>query len=90
MCRCKNGNPKKSSHFICIKHQGENCLGAGIQRGGHQREKWHRKDLYCVKCREVTKNLEVRWCDDYIEAYEIAEKLREEYYPETENNKKVS
>lgn len=46
--KCKNGNPKKASRFICCKHMGENYLGQGIQRGGHQREKFHCKNLFCV------------------------------------------
>lgn len=76
----KIGNPKYSSRFICIKHMGENYLGAGIQRGGKQREKWHIKDLYCVQCRTICKCIEVRWCDSYDEVYNKAIKLRSEYY----------
>lgn len=59
---------------------GENYIGAGIQRGNHQREKFHIKDMYCICCDDVTKNIEVRWCDDYLEIFEKALKLREKYY----------
>ena len=91
MCRYKNGNPKRASRFLCIKHLGENYLGSGIQRGRNQREKFHCKDLYCLQCGEVTKNMEIRWCDTYNEIYERAVKERMNYYPETENksNRKV-
>ena len=80
MCRCRMGNPKKSSRFICLK-----CLDwkftyiQGIQRS-HQREKGHIKDLYCLKCQSVTKNLEIRWCDGLDEMMEYAEELHKEYY----------
>lgn len=79
--KCKNGNPKKASRFICCKHMGENYLGQGIQRGGHQREKFHCKDLFCVQCQEETKNIEIRWCDPYQEIYDYALKERIKYYP---------
>lgn len=43
------GNPKRSSKFLCLNCMKINELGSGIQRGGHQREKWHIKDLvYCI------------------------------------------
>ena len=33
------------------------------------------------------KNIEIRWCDDYLEVYDKALKLREQYYSnKTENN----
>ena len=51
----------------------------GIQRG-NQREKGHVKDLYCLQCGEVTKNLEVRYCDDLNEMMIEAEKLHNQYY----------
>lgn len=86
LSRYKNGNPKRASQFICCKHCGENYIGTGIQRGGHQREKLHCKDLFCICCQTVTKNLEVRWCDDYLEVFEKAQEMREKYYPK-ENNR---
>ena len=49
------GNPKRSSRFLCYKHLGENYIGSGIQRYGHQREKFHCKDLFCLQCNEITK-----------------------------------
>ena len=27
-----------------------------------------------------TKNLEIRWCDDLLEAYDRAERIRDRYY----------
>ena len=65
MCRggkYKNGNPKRSSSFICLK-----CLYwkftyiQGIQRS-NQRELGHIKDNVCSHCGEV-KTMEVRHCD---------------------------
>ena len=64
------GNPKRSSKFLCLNCMKINELGSGIQRGGHQREKWHIKDLACFNkpcCGKQTKNIEIRWCDDLLE-----------------------
>ena len=72
------GNPKRSSKFLCLNCMKINELGSGIQRGGHQREKWHIKDLACFG--KQTKNLEIRWCDDLLEAYDRAEQIRDRYY----------
>ena len=53
LCRCKMGNPKKSSVFICLK-----CLDwkftyiQGIQRS-NQRELGHIKDNVCNRCGEI-------------------------------------
>lgn len=80
MRRCKYGNPKKQSRFICLKCLNENFIGRGIQRGGKQREKGHRKDLYCLNCKEKLKNLEVRYCDSFEEMMNEAEKLHIKYY----------
>lgn len=76
------GNPKKKSRFICIHCMAENYVGSGIQRGGKQREKNHIKDLLCLNkgCGFETKNLEVRYCDDYLEMLGKAQELHEEYY----------
>ena len=79
MCRCRMGNPKKQSQFICLKHLGINHLGDGIQRS-KQREKEHIKDLYCTVCKETVKNLEIRHCDWLEEMMDKAEKLHIEYY----------
>ena len=89
MYKNKNGNPKRSSRFICIKHLGENYLGAGIQRRGHQREKFHVKNLYCLHCKSISRCLEIRWCDTYDEIFDKAVELKEEYYPENQENIKV-
>lgn len=51
----------------------------GIQRK-QQREKGHIKDLFCLNCRCITKNIEVRYCDSYDEIYELAKIKRENYY----------
>ena len=75
MCRggkYKNGNPKRSSRFICCKCLKENFVGSGIQRA-NQREKGHTKDLFCICCGEITKNTEVRYCDSFNEMMEKAE-----------------
>lgn len=62
MCRCRTGNPKRSSRFICL-----HCLDwkftyiQGIQRP-NQRELGHIKDNVCTHCGEV-KTMEVRHCD---------------------------
>ena len=85
MCK-RNGNPKRSSRFLCVKHLGENYLGAGIQRGRKQREKYHIKDLYCLKCKEVTKCIEIRWCDTYDEIKDKSKEIHDKYYPPKENN----
>lgn len=73
------GNPKKKSRFICLKHCGINYIGEGIQRD-RQREKGHIKNLYCLDCREITKNLEIRYCDDYLEMFDKAMGLHKEIY----------
>ena len=77
MCKCRYGNPKKKSRFICLKHLGINHLGDGIQRE-NQRGKWHIKDLYCPECNATVKCIEVRYCD-YIEEVKIkAEQLHQD------------
>ena len=82
MCRCRMGNPKRSSRFICCKCLKENQLGSGIQRS-NQRSKYHIKDLTCINpgCNgDITKNIEVRYCDSFDEMMEYAEELHREYY----------
>ena len=77
MCRCRMGNPKKMSRFICLK-----CLQVGIpgiQRKS-QREKYHVKDLFCCNCQMETKHIEIRHCDWLEEVKDKAEKLHIEYY----------
>ena len=69
-----------------------NSCGSGIQCGGHQREKYHIKDLMCLHCKdmEITKNIEIRWCDNYADVYEKAMEIRNKYYEEENNeNRKV-
>ena len=87
MCRggkYKNGNPKRASRFICCKCLKDNHVGDGIQRGGHQREKGHTKNLYCIYCNEITRNTEVRWRDSYDEMMDRAVEVHREYYNEYE------
>ena len=60
----------------------ENCIGGGIQRK-NQREKGHIKDLACINkgCDgEITKNLEVRYCDNFQEMMNKAVNLHKKYY----------
>lgn len=47
-----------------------------------QREKGHIKDLYCLSCSDITQNIEVRYCDDYLEVMDKAIQLYKEYYGE--------
>lgn len=82
MCRYNMGNPKKQSRFICLRCLKENFVGSGIQRS-NQREKGHIKDLTCINqgCNGmITKNIEVRYCDDFNEVMNKAEELHREYY----------
>ena len=72
------GNPKRSSRFICCKCLKENQIGSGIQRA-NQREKGHIKDLYCLHCQTVTKNLEIRYCDSFDEMMQKAKELQMMY-----------
>ena len=72
MCRCRMGNPKKMSRFICLK-----CLQIGIpgiQRKS-QREKYHIKDLFCTYCKQETKHIEIRHCDWIDEVMSKAEEF---------------
>lgn len=73
------GNPKRKSRFICLKCLNINEVGDGIQRA-NQREKGHVKDLHCISCGCVTKNIEVRHCDWLEEIKDKAEKLHIKYY----------
>ena len=59
-------------------------MGDGIQRFGHQREKGHTKNLFCIYCRVVTLNTEVRWRDSYDEMMKKAIEVHREYYNENE------
>ena len=85
MGRCKMGNPKKQSRFICLQCLKRNHIGDGIQRGGRQRPNGHEKNLYCLHCKEVTLNLEIRYCDNYFEKIEEAEKKHIKYYGKVKN-----
>ena len=88
MCRCRMGNPKRSSRFICCKCLKENRIGSGIQRS-NQRSKYHIKDLTCFNkgCNgEITKNVEIRWCDDYLEMLDYAKRIRSRYYADKVEN----
>lgn len=58
-------------------------VSLGIQRGNKQREKGHIKDLYCLSCSDITKNMEVRYCDDYLDVMDKAIQLHKEYYGES-------
>lgn len=82
MCK-RNGNPKHNSRFICLRCLQENKVGAGISRP-KTKEKNHVKNLtcLCVGLQMRTKNLEVRWCDDFYERMEYAKKIKPRYYDE--------
>lgn len=79
MSRRKMGNPQKSSKFICCKCLTENQMGAGIQRI-QQREKGHIKDLTCLKCNKITKNVEIRYCETFEEMLREAKKVHLQEY----------
>lgn len=82
MCK-RNGHPKRSSKFICLRCLKENRVGDGIPRP-NTKEKDHVKDIICL-CTHLkmkTKNLEVRWCDDFDECMERARKIKTKYYDE--------
>lgn len=57
----------------------ERFKGSGIQRS-NQRERGHIKDLYCLQCQEITKNIEIRYCDSFEEIVQEAEGLHKELY----------
>ena len=60
----------------------ENQIGSGIQRS-NQRSKYHIKDLTCLNpgCNgDITKNIEVRYCDSFDEMMDKAKELHREYY----------
>lgn len=79
MCRCRYGNPKKKSQFICLRClDWKNTYIQGIQRI-KQRELGHIKDNVCNRCGEV-KTMEVRHCDWLEEIKDKAEKLHIELY----------
>ena len=81
MCRCRSGNENKSSRFICLRCLKQNYVGAGIQRP-NTKEIDHVKNLscLCVRMKDKTKNLEVRWCDDFKERMERATEIQNKYY----------
>lgn len=78
------GNPKKMSKFICCKCMKENGILSGIQRLGKQRGKFHIKDALCLNkgCNKITKNVEVRYCDDFLEILDRVPELHIKYYGE--------
>ena len=45
-----------------------------------RRKKYHIKDLACVNCNEITKNIEIRDCDFYEEVIDKAKNIRNNYY----------
>lgn len=79
MCRYRYGNPKKKSQFICLR-----CLRLGIEgiQRKSQREKFHRKELFCIYCQMETKHIEIRHCDWIEEIKEEAARLHIKYYEE--------
>lgn len=79
--KIKVGTPTKASKFICLK-----CLQAdlttcdGIQRRHEQRNKNHIKDMWCCRCKENVKTLEVRFFDNYEQKMILARRKRPIYY----------
>jgi hypothetical protein len=63
--------------FYCCK-----CgrKGISLPRTGRVREKFHIKDLYCIHCEEVTKHIEIRFCDDELEVLDKLKEVQLEYY----------
>lgn len=80
MCK-RNGNPKRSSRFICLRCLKENKVGDGLQRP-KTKETDHIKDLTCLctGLNYITANLEVRWCDNFDIQMEKAKAIQAEYY----------
>lgn len=81
MGRCRFGNPKKRSEFLCLKCMRKDGTMNGIQRVHGQREKLHVKDMYCCHCKEDVKALEIRY-NDYMsdDFMYTALRLHREYY----------
>ena len=85
MCK-RNGHPERSSQFICLRCLKENKVGDGIPRP-NTKEKDHIKDIICL-CTHLgmkTKNLEVRWCDNFDERMKYAKKIKSKYYDKNNN-----
>lgn len=77
------GNPKMKSRFICCKCLKENPIGDGIQRI-QQREKGHIKDMTCITCNEITKNMEIRYCETFDEIFKKAKKIHLQEYSQND------
>lgn len=82
MCK-RHDNTNRSSEFICLRCLSKNQVGDKMRRP-NMREKDHVKNLCCLctKLQMRTKNLEVRWCDDFDERMEYAKKIKPRYYDE--------
>lgn len=74
----RKGRNIRPSGFICLRCGGYNDYG--IDRGTHMREFLHVKDLTCYHCNNITKQVEVRFCDWREEVITYVPILREEYY----------
>ena len=74
MCK-RHDNTNRSSEFICLRCLSKNQVGDKMRRP-NMREKDH------IKLQMRTKNLEVRWCDDFDERMEYAKKIKSKYYDE--------
>lgn len=79
----RHDNTSRASEFICLRCLSKNQVGDKIRRP-NMREKDHVKNLCCLctKLQMRTKNLEVRWCDDFDERMEYAKKIKSKYYDE--------
>jgi hypothetical protein len=80
MARNKYNYPEiHQSKFICLKCMQENKIVTGLQRP-RQRKKFHIKNIYCLNCKKITKNIEIRFCDSFSEIEEKAANIRSRYY----------
>ena len=71
----------QSHKFFCIK-----CGNPGIpvQRPSNkQREKFHRKKLYCIHCKEFTNHIEVK---DWEQEQEFRQRFENGEYEEEANS----
>lgn len=85
--KIKVGNPTKNSRFICLKClQSDLTTCEGIQRRHEQRGNNHIKDMWCCRCKEEIKALEVRYFDNYNQKLITARKKRPIFYDYDDGN----
>ena len=74
----KGFNLNQRSRFICLWCQEENMLGRDLQRS-KIRERLHIKNMYCIRCKCKTPNVEVRSCDYFKDIMEEVPDLALKY-----------